>query len=192
MPSLFYKATFERRFPLSFLLFEELGLRIEEKGGEEVDPGAYIQIVSDALKKCLGMDKVTEEDVQYVSDRLTEAIEEKEEKQPEEGKHKRTFASSFSDWVSKLSPHEICMTLTGYDYVKALYLYENVDRDDVLEMSKQWMKKEWEHIKVGYESVVYGFGGGYEDKPHTEVDVSSDDHLEGKVIKPSALALCKF
>ena len=57
----------------------------------------------------------------------------------------------------------------------------------------QWMKREWEKIKIEYESVVYGFGGGYkEGAVDTSVDVSTDDNRQGKVISPSALAAVKF
>ena len=196
MPSLFYAAAFERRFPLPYLFFEEVQLQTEALGERE-DDSALDRLIRDALSKCVQMDKVSPEDVEYVVRRLEALAKEIEEGQERDSKDKpsskkQAFASSFSDWISKLDPHNVCLLLADYNYDRAAHLYCKVDRDDVSAMSEQWMHREWERVKVGYESVVYGFGGGYEDKPHAEIDVSVENHEDGRTISKSALDAVKF
>lgn len=197
MPSLFYKATFERRFPLPFLFFEDIGIAAAEFGDEPTNDQVEMAIRR-SLKRCMPHLKVKAEDVSYVSGRLEKfAAEMKklaaEQKAEEPKRVKKDFASSYAQWVSKLQPEEICLAAADMDYFVARRLYMEVDREDVTELSSQWMKREWEKIKIGYESVVYGFGGGYkEGAVDTSVDVSTDDNRQGKVISPSALAAVKF
>ena len=197
MPSLFYKATLERRFPLPFLFFEDVGIAAEGLDEEPTEEDIALHI-RESLKRCCNR-KASDADVQYVAGRLEQLAKESTEKQAEEDENKSVkkkaqgFAVSFSDWVGKLKPQELCLAVTDYDHPAAMQLYCEVDRDDVMEMAAQWMAHEWESIKVGYESVVYGFGGGYkEDSAATVIDVSTDDNTDGKVINPAALAAVRF
>jgi len=200
MPSMFYTAAFERRFPLTFLFLEDIGITTSELNENSNEEDVELAIRR-SLKRCYKDMKVTAADVAYVSERLEKAAAEKEKRAAEladqtgSGKKKQSFASSYADWAAKLEPHEACLAAANMDYFKARRLYCEVDKDDVTEMSAQWMKMEWEKIKVGYESVVYGFGGGYKEGASlgdTEVDVSTDDNAKGKAINKAALNAVKF
>ena len=196
MPSLFYEAAFSRRFSVPYLLFEDIGEQSKELRPEDAE--AHLEeIIRSSLTKCLGMKNVADDDVVYVVSRLEKLAIESAERQAEAEKQapsskKQSFATSFAKWIGELDPHNLCLAIAGYDYDKAYHLYTTVDRDDVTAMSEQWMEKEWEMIKVGYESVVYGFGGGYEDKATMDVDVSSDSHTQGQVISKEVLESVKF
>ena len=193
MPSLFYKAAFDRRFPLSFLMLEDIGIRITELGS---DPTAeeVAEAISCSLMKCGEVKKPSHDDISYASNRLEAIAREVEEADKAEGtgSKKKAFASSYSKWASALEPHAVCLLVAEYDIGKATHLYTKVDKDDVVEMSAQLMEKEWEKIRVGYESVVYGFGGGYDDKATVDVDVSTDDNAQGTAISSQALSAVKF
>lgn len=199
MPSLFYKATFERRFPLSFLFFEDIGIAAAEFD-ENPTPEQVELVIRRSLKRCFPDLKVAAGDVSYVSDRLEKFAEDLKKQAADADKDgpkkiKQDFASSYAQWASKLQPEEICLVAANMDYFMAVRLYTEVDKDDVVELSSQWMKREWEKIKVGYESVVYGFGGGYKEgsgSAGTTIDVSTDDNTQGKVISAAALKAVKF
>jgi len=192
MPSLFYKASYERRFPLSFLFFEDLSISTG-KLGDLPEYALVQQAVKDCLQRAMPDREITDEDVEYVSDRLEELADEEPEKGGDKGDGKKGFATSFSDWMASLEPHNMCLVIAGLDYELAKKLYCDTDREDVLLIATQWVHSEWERIKVGYESVVYGFGGGYKDEsPETTVDASADDYTDGKAIDPRALASAGF
>ena len=151
MPSLFYKAIFERRFPLPFLFFEDLEEAVRVIG-EDITDEQLEGVIRASLKRCLSMKKVTDEDVMYVSSRLEEeALERENEPPPEkEPKSKRqAFATAFAAWVTELSPHEVCPLISDYDYDKAFTLYRTVDKSDVKYMSTQWVTREWERRPAG-------------------------------------------
>ena len=197
MPSMFYTASFERRFPLPFLFFEDIGIAAEAFGDSPTADDVEMAIRR-SLKRCFPDMKVSKDDVAYVAERLEKFAAEMKKAEAEQSKEepkktKKDFASSYAQWTSQLKPEDVCLAAADMDYFLARRLYVEVDREDVTELSTQWMKREWEKIKIGYESVVYGFGGGYkEGAVDTEVNVSTDDNTQGKVIAPSALAAVKF
>lgn len=195
MASLFYKATFERRFPLTFLLLEDVGIRLRE-AGPDVGELEVAEIIKAALKKCHSIKNPSNDDISYVSKRLETMAKEHEDSEPDKEKKvtKQHFGSSYSKWAATLEPFAVCLLAAEYDYFLATRLYKEVDKDDVAELSNCLMAKEWEHIKVNYEAVVYGFGGGYSDSAvdGAVIDVSSDDSLQGNVINKAALDAVKF
>lgn len=192
MPSLFYKASYERRFPLSFLFFEDLSISTG-KLGEMPEYTDVQKTVKQCLQRAVPDKKITDEDVEYVSDRLEKMSDEGPAEEEDKGDGKKGFATSFSTWMAGLEPHNMCLVIAGMDYKLAKSLYCDTDREDVLLIATQWVHAEWERIKVGYESVVYGFGGGYKDEAVGEVvDSNTDDHTQGTKIDPRALAGAGF
>lgn len=194
MASIFYSNSFERRFPLSFLFIEHVNAKLEKL--EHADDAAAEKALMESISACLGISKVSTEDVEYAALRLEEASQGTDPSKEDGDKKptKKSFATSFADWVTSLQPEDLCLVISGFDYKRARQLYSEVDYKDVTRLSSVWMDKEWEYIKVGYESVVYGFGGGYDDNASNAsvIDVSADDHLEGKVISSNLLDAVKF
>ena len=192
MPSLFYTAAFDRRFQLPFLLLEDIGIAADGFGDDPTEDDVSAAI-KHSLKRCFPGMKAGAADIAYVAERLEKLAEEKVAKEEEKPSKKQGFAVSFAAWAGKLKPCEMCLIAANYDYFLAKRLYAEVDREDVMEMSAQWMAREWENVKVNYEAVVYGFGGGYkEGSADSVVDVSTDDNTNGKVINAAALASVKF
>lgn len=197
MPSLFYTAAYERRFPLPFLFLEDVEVNVTALEGEVTDK-QVMTIISACLARYLPNRKADSKDIAYVSERLEilakEAAEAAEKDDGKSKKQKKDFATSFSEWVSELTPHDVCLVVSGFDHHRARQLYSEVDRDDVMAMSVLWTRSEWERIKVGYESVVYGFGGSYgDDLPSdNQVDVKAEKMNEGTVISRAALNAVKF
>jgi hypothetical protein len=191
--SIFYEATFERRFALPFLFFEHLAIVVKEYKGDP-DDAAMNDMLKESMKACLGMDKVSDKDMEYVAERLTELADRKKPP-PEARPTKKSFATSYAEWVSGLTPDLLCLVLADNDFEKARHLFCEVDKDDVMSMSEAWISKSWEDIKIAYECCVYGFGGGYKDSGPEgggEVDASTNDNAQGKVIPAAALAAVKF
>lgn len=168
MKSIFYQAKFERRFNVTLLLLERIA---EVFNADREDLSSLTQKdVDTLLRQCLhdcGVAKhfssVDKRDLEYLMQRLQAILEEAKSSQdaPSPSK-KKAFASSYADWAGKLQTDHICLLAAGFDYFKAKRMYMELDKDDVTEIAKRFLEREWEKIKIGYESVVYGFGGSYE------------------------------
>jgi len=164
MASIFYRANYERKFPLTMLFLELLQASISEKEAEELTADQLLPLILECLVKSGLKEKAKKSDADYVIDRLTSMMQ---EAQPTgDGappSKKQTFASSYSAWAAALEPDALCLAASSFDYFQAERLYKEVDKEDVIWLADQYLRAEWEKIKVGFESVVYGFGGSYKD-----------------------------
>jgi len=161
MGSIFYKAAFDRRFPVTLLLLERISAVFsegaEQMGQEEVDTA-----IRRCLVECGLLTKVTDDDVTYLMGRLNKMVEENKGDDPVPPSAKKTFASSYTHWAHKLQTDSVCLLAAGFDYFLAERMYREMDKEDLTEVAKQFLMREWEKIKIGYESVVYGSGGSYD------------------------------
>lgn len=183
MPSIFYKDRFERPVTVSLLLLERLSelFKKEVEADRELTDESVLKIVQRALQECCSLEDSTIEQVQYVLDRLAAIAEESKGKEGDENKKsKLTLASSYTDWVTSLETEQLCLLASNYDLFKAKRLYEEADRDDVLLLATDVIRKMWEDVKVHYESIMYGFGGSYKgDKKASSGDVVEYDLSKG-------------
>jgi hypothetical protein len=130
---------------------------------DELTEAAVIAAVHTGMAEC-GRTKLSDDDLSYV---LTRAAKHKDapESPGEEGEAaKRGFASDYLQWVEKMTPAQMCMYLAEYDLPAARALYCDEDCDDVLALAEQKLARDWENVKVLYESVLFGFGGGYSEE----------------------------
>ena len=116
MPSLFYKAAFERRFPLSFLFFEDISIAVTALGEAPTEEEVAGTIVN-GLRRCFPNRTLQDEDTEYAASRIEELVKESAKDEPvkEEKEKGANFATSFSKWVSELSPHDVCLVISGFD-----------------------------------------------------------------------------
>jgi len=162
MGSIFYEAAFNRRFPVTLLLLEHIsvvfGEGAEDMGQEEVD-----RALRECLVTCGLVTKATDDDIEYLMGRLNEMVmKDKEMEDPPPPSTKKSFASSYTLWAHKLQTDHVCLLAAGFDFFLAERMYREMDKEDLTEVAKQFLMREWEKIKIGYESVVYGFGGSYD------------------------------
>ena len=161
MGSIFYKAAFDRRFPVTLLLLERIS-EVFSAGAEEMGQSEVDSSLRKCLVDCGVVKKVTDDDITYLMGRLNTMVEEsKDADDPAPPSSKKTFASSYTLWAHKLQTDHVCLLAAGFDYFLANRMYMEMDKEDLTEVAKQFLMREWEKIKIGYESVVYGFGGSY-------------------------------
>jgi len=164
MASIFYRAAYERQFPLTMLFLELLQTSIAEEGAEEFTADQLVPLILKCLVKAGLREKAKKSDADYVITRLTSMMEEAQsagDASSSPPPKKQTFASSYSAWAAALEPDALCLAASSFDYFQAERLYKDVDKEDVIWLADQYLRAEWEKIKVGFESVVYGFGGSY-------------------------------
>ena len=162
--SMFFKGRFERDFPVSFLLLEAISFLIAQESADEIER-SFTEVVTRALIDCgvRADGEVSEDDVVYVSLRLQQIEKEAESEEGEKGtdSKKPGFAVEYSQWVSGLTVEETCLYAADYDFAASEEYYCSVDKDDVLKIARCRMKRDWESIRMGFESAMYGFGGSY-------------------------------
>lgn len=156
--TIFYAATFERRFPVSYLLVERLASIL---GDQEPDSTALATAVSKALKDCQTCSKPTAEDIAYVVERLAVPVKAQDSGVEEQSLEGKSFGGGFLKWVKELDPEQTCMFVAGYDLERAATLYARADRDDVVALAAVKVNQEWELARVRFEAALFGFGGGY-------------------------------
>ena len=162
MASIFYKERFERRFPLPMLTLERAQALFSTLDVDAATDRDVNQCIKQALKEtCNACPSPGLDDLAYVVDRMNKMMKDSPDEEVPLPKT-RSLASSFITWAAGLETDQVCLVASGFDYKKAKFLYTEVDRDDVVEMAQQFLTMEMEKVKVGYESVVYGFGGSYE------------------------------
>lgn len=157
--SLFYEARFNRRFPITYLFVERLTGLLD---GAEPSENVVSEAVAEALRTCGLCDRPSAADVAYAIGRLA-ADPEEANKQTGDGQDPddKSFASGYLKWVRGLSPEQACMFVAEFNLEQAAKLYTEADKDDVAAMAELKVSREWEVVKVRFEAVLFGFGGGY-------------------------------
>lgn len=158
MDSIFLKAT-QRPFNVTFFMVEHFTKAVKE-GGKEVQMG---EAVGAALEAC-GIQS-TDENKEYLAARIVEENEKWKgsNKGSSSSRGKKQFGDGFAQWGGGLSPQELCMYLSEYDFEKARYLYCSVDKQDVMSLANGKLKYDMELAVLSYEACLFGFGGWYGD-----------------------------
>ena len=97
--------------------------------------------------------------------RVYERIEElnKPVETPKPKRQKKSFGTSFAEWLSNLTATESCLYLANYDIEKALKYYWEEDYLLVQEAVKVKSAQDSQNTLVSLEACMYGFGGKYAD-----------------------------
>lgn len=171
--SAFYTASFNRPIPVPYLLLERVTLLLSGRDEAEV-----LTVVKEAIVQCELHKRPKSEQIAYVVQRMVDLQGKMEEAEAEGSSNTidlKTFAGEYLDWVKSMTPESMCMFLADYDYDKARYLYSTVDCGDVQVMADQKLQRDWQRVKTGFESVLFGFGGSYGDGEGDEHSLSEDD-----------------
>ncbi|RLA45994.1 MAG: hypothetical protein DRR06_06005 [Gammaproteobacteria bacterium] len=175
--SLFYNHTFGRRFPIPLMALEAYALDSE---AAQTDEDLFNVLVTTLSRHCK-VSKPSEQDITYFLERL-QGIKEEISNSPDGGVAKgKTFGSAYMDYVSGLPMDSALLKMVNYDISAADRLYCTIDRDDVVQLVKEYIQGKAEENLVRFEASMYGFGGSYsEDKPENKdkgVDISTPDGM---------------
>ena len=162
MPSPFYNLTFPQHpLRISFLLVERITLKLEALPEDaREDAQGFVQLVADAIKD-VEQKTPNEDQLQSVMERLRDSAEKAGKAADKKPPSDKGFAAGFMKWVQEMTPVETCLLAANYDAAEAARLFKEVDKDTVMKLAELYLRRDWEHIKVGYEGSVYAFGGGF-------------------------------
>jgi len=175
--SVFHKAAFEQPVPVTYLLLERATVLMAELEGAE----AVLASVEAAIKQCGLCKRPTSDQIAYAVQRMAELQDEMEKAQAEGSGttiNLKSFAGEYLNWVKEMTPASMCMYLADYDYDTACKLYVEVDYKDVQELAEQKLLRDWQLVKTGFESVLFGFGGSYGDGDAVENDLEDESKRE--------------
>lgn len=104
----------------------------------------------------------------------------------------KTFGSGFNAWLDGMDPSGLCLYLADFDPEKAMHYYWRVSKQDVEYAAKAKVGHEWERVMVGFESVMYGFGGSYKDDQKADPGTNVIDLTNGVSAKDVKASLAAF
>jgi hypothetical protein len=161
--SIFHARLFQRRFNVPLIAFEHVEYLQKNFPEYQID-------IPRLISQFCGVLDPTKEDVDYFVGRFKqkEGTEDQSEKSKKE---KITRGSSFRKFISSLPTDQILVLACNMDYEKAKKYYEVVDKEDAIKIISLWIEYTLETHNLSFESVLYGFGGGYTDN---EVEDISD------------------
>lgn len=153
MTSLFYNEL-TRRFPVPLLAIEWYGSHVHET----MTAGERSVIFSETLIRICKIRTPTDEDRTYLLKRFNEL------ESPQESvgaRQKKTFGSSFNDYLKKSDTTQLLGLMTNYDIPKMRELYCVVDHVDAKALIANFVASLVERNVIQYESALYGSGGSY-------------------------------
>lgn len=151
---------------------------------EEVTTEQFTQIVVSSYA-LVYPDKVVMELEDRLISRVLARIEElqKPQEQTKTSKIKKSFGTTFSEWLSSLSATESCLYLANYDIDKALHLYWQEDILLVQEAIKAKTAQDSQNSLVQFEASMYGFGGKYSDDASGDANTINLDDMNSSDIQ---------
>ena len=76
---------------------------------------------------------------------------------------KKSFGSSYMEYLHGLSVDSAILKMVGYDITAATALYCDIDREDTMQLVSEYFSGAAEENLVRMESSMYGNGGKYKD-----------------------------
>lgn len=174
--SIFYMHAHGRRFPVPLMALEAYAMDSENA---ETDQELFDVLMVTLSKHCK-VSKPTDDDINYFVSRLGKLKEEIEGNSAEESTHGKTFGSAYMDYISDLPIDGALLKMVHYDIDAAEKLYCDIDRDDAVQLVKDYIKGKAEENLVKMEASMYGMGGSYEEdkgpkKKDKGVDISTEE-----------------
>lgn len=159
--SLFYNHKYGRKFPVSLMALEAYAIEVE---GASEDNEIYDALIRVLAKAC-DVKSPTKEDIEYLISRITEVGKEladnKKEGDDKGGKSKKSFGTSYMEYLHGLSVDSAILKMVNYDITAATALYCDIDRDDVIRLIKEYFSGAAEENLVKMEATMYGSGTSY-------------------------------
>lgn len=166
-----------RRFPIPLMALEAYAIDSE---GATTDQELFDVLMVTLSKHCK-VTKPQDEDIAYFLERLKGIKGEIEENSEEEVNHGKTFGSAYMAYIGALPIDGAILQMVGYDIDSAEKLYCDLDRDDAVQLVKDYIKGKTEENLVRLEASMYGMGGKYEEdkggstKKDKGVDISTEE-----------------
>jgi len=166
----------DRRFPVPILAFEKYEIYSRGKESDEEVILAACQV----LEECCDILKPSPEDLTYFSGRIQKVAEDyrkQENKNPSIGS-KVSFNTSFAKYMQEINLDVMVMKMCNYDYTEAERMYCKLDRDDAIDLVRDYIADRMEFHQVMMEASMYGFGGSYKNdkgKASKTFDLDSDE-----------------
>jgi len=160
--SLFYNHKLGRKFPVSLMALEMYSIKVQ---GAKEDNEVYDTLIYVLANAC-GVKSATKEDIEYFISRITEVAEElnkREGKSEVKESPKKSFGSSYMEYLHGLSVDSAILKMVGYDITAATALYCDIDREDTMSLVADYFSGEAEENLVKMEASMYGNGGKYKD-----------------------------
>ena len=158
--SIFYMHTYGRRFPVPLMALESYALDSEKADSDE----ELFNVLLTTLSKHCKVVAAEDDDIDYFLSRLKSIKEEISENSSDEKTRGKTFGSAYMDYISSLPVDGALLKMVNYDIDSAEKLYCTIDRDDVVQLVKDYIKGKAEENLVRMEASMYGFGGHYEEE----------------------------
>lgn len=157
--SIFYMHTYGRRFPIPLMALESYALDSEKADSDE----ELFNVLITTLSKHCKVATPEDADITYFLTRLKGLKEEISENSGDEETKGKTFGSAYMNYIGGLTVDAALLKMVNYDIDAAEKLYCTVDRDDVVQLVRDYIKGKAEENLVRMEASMYGFGGHYEE-----------------------------
>lgn len=177
--SAFYSARFEHLFPISLLAFERLAA-LSHLPAEEGIPLV--------LAECCNKPNPTEAEVVYFLERVQIESAAAQERVDDTSSQKRSqpsksLGTAFQEFLGQMDSARLLIWACGRDYEKAQYIYTSVDRSIATQIIDDFLRLQQEQNTYLYESILYGFGGGYKEDSSGEEIVDMTDMDASSIMK---------
>lgn len=176
--SIFYMHAYGRKFPVPLMALEAYAMDSENATTDE----ELFNVLITTLSKHCGVAQPNDEDIAYFVSRLTKLKEEITENSEEGATYGKTFGSAYMGYISDLPIDGALLKMVHYDIDAAEKLYCDIDRDDAVQLVKDYIKGKAEENLVKMEAAMYGMGGSYEedkgskqDNKEKGIDISTEE-----------------
>jgi len=165
-----------RRFPIPLMALEAYAIDSE---GATTDQELFDVLMVTVSKYCK-VPKPTDDDITYFLERLQKLKTEIAQNASEDSNNGKSFGTAYMDYIADLPIDGALLKMVHYDIGAAEKLYCDIDRDDVVQLVKDYIKGKAEENLVKMEAAMYGMGGSYEgDKPEEKkekgIDISTEE-----------------
>lgn len=158
--SVFYNQVCGRRFPVSLLALEYYAVETQKCESDDELFDVFMRVVVDFC----GVTSPTDDDLNYFVSRL-ESIRSEVSPEPQTPKTKprKSFGTSYDQYLQKLTLDSTILRMVNYDVDAAKRIYCEMDRDDAMKLVGDYVTGLMEEGLLQLEASMYGFGGRYKD-----------------------------
>jgi hypothetical protein len=171
MPSIFHRARFSIRTPLTSLFLEHFSLELTKLTPEERED-QFVEVLARCMEECgLSEGPPSDDQLIEIADRLNQVVPTEETEDGQTLRGGSHFSGYFIEWSGKLRADGLCLYLADYDYPRANRLYCELDQQLVVAIASEKLRLEFERARVAFEAALFGFGGSYKGSPQGDEKV---------------------
>lgn len=161
--SLFLSAG-ERRFPVPLIACEYLRGEVNQLSARGVlDDDTALHVHLEALRRFCGVAVPTQEDLDYLVQRLSEPVEQSFPAAPGPTSRAPQRERAWAKFLKALDTENLLLAATGYDVERARRLFCSEDLTVALRVVELWMRETTARFDATFEAVLFGSGNSYAD-----------------------------